>query len=500
MNIDNLDIIKQLTAEKENEKVEFKETTGQLERGMETLCAFLNGEGGTVLFGVTDKGKIIGQDLSDKTKREIAEAINRLEPTAAVQISYVPLQDSEKKVITFHVEDARLNRPFCYKGRAYMRVESVTTTMPQSRYNELLIQREEIRHGWETYPNTDLKLTDLDETEIRKTVRLGVECGRLPETTGSDISTILEKLEVLENGVLKNAAAVLFAKKKLAHYPQNLLRLARFKGTDKTVFIDNQRVHGNLFQLLDAAMSFIFKHLSLSGTTDTLEREEHLEIPYKAIREAVINALCHRSYRDAGGSVAIAIYDDRVEIENPGSFPSGWDMKRIKSEHGSKPRNPLIADTLYIRKVLESWGRGINLMIEECQKSGLPEPEYQIAVDEVKLIFRHKVTGQEAGQVTGQVTGQEAGQVTGQVTGQEAGQVTGQVMLLVSALGNDVLSLKEIMERLSLKGRDNFLTTYLNPALKEGLIEQTHPENPKHRNQKYRLTETGKVVLLKVNG
>lgn len=488
MNIDNLDIIKQLTAEKENEKVEFKETTGQLERGMETLCAFLNGEGGTVLFGVTDKGKIIGQDLSDKTKREIAEAINRLEPTAAVQISYVPLQDSEKKVITFHVEDARLNRPFCYKGRAYMRVESVTTTMPQSRYNELLIQREEIRHGWETYPNTDLKLTDLDETEIRKTVRLGVECGRLPETTGSDISTILEKLEVLENGVLKNAAAVLFAKKKLAHYPQNLLRLARFKGTDKTVFIDNQRVHGNLFQLLDAAMSFIFKHLSLSGTTNTLEREEHLEIPYKAIREAVINALCHRSYRDAGGSVAIAIYDDRVEIENPGSFPSGWDMKRIKSEHGSKPRNPLIADTLYIRKVLESWGRGINLMIEECQKSGLPEPEYQIAVDEVKLIFRHKVTGQEAGQVTGQVTGQEAG------------QVTGQVMLLVSALGNDVLSLKEIMERLSLKGRDNFLTTYLNPALKEGLIEQTHPENPKHRNQKYRLTETGKVVLLKVNG
>ena len=488
MNIDNLDIIKQLTAEKENEKVEFKETTGQLERGMETLCAFLNGEGGTVLFGVTDKGKIIGQDLSDKTKREIAEAINRLEPTAAVQISYVPLQDSEKKVITFHVEDARLNRPFCYKGRAYMRVESVTTTMPHSRYNELLIQREEIRHGWETYPNTDLKLTDLDETEIRKTVRLGVECGRLPETTGSDISTILEKLEVLENGVLKNAAAVLFAKKKLAHYPQNLLRLARFKGTDKTVFIDNQRVHGNLFQLLDAAMSFIFKHLSLSGTTDTLEREEHLEIPYKAIREAVINALCHRSYRDAGGSVAIAIYDDRVEIENPGSFPSGWDMKRIKSEHGSKPRNPLIADTLYIRKVLESWGRGINLMIEECQKSGLPEPEYQIAVDEVKLIFRHKVTGQEAGQVTGQVTGQEAG------------QVTGQVMLLVSALGNDVLSLKEIMERLSLKGRDNFLTTYLNPALKEGLIEQTHPENPKHRNQKYRLTETGKVVLLKVNG
>lgn len=82
---------------KEGGLVEFKETTGQLERGMETLCAFLNGNGGTVLFGVNDKGKIIGQDVSDKTKRDIADAINRLEPVTMIQISYVPLPDNEKK-------------------------------------------------------------------------------------------------------------------------------------------------------------------------------------------------------------------------------------------------------------------------------------------------------------------------------------------------------------------------------------------------------------------
>lgn len=479
MKIENLDTIKELIAGAESSRTEFKETTGQLERGMETLCAFLNGAGGTVLFGVNDNGKVIGQEVSDKTKRDIAEAINRLEPVAAVQISYIPLPGSEKKVIVFHVEESRLDRPFCYKGRAYMRVESVTTTMPQTKYNELLIQREEIRHGWETYPNPNLKLADLDEEEIRKTVRLGLECGRLPETTGDDVPVILEKLNIYEDGVLKNAAAVLFAKRKLADYPQNLLRLARFKGTDKAVFMDNRRVHGNLFQLLDAAMSFIFKHLLLSGTTDTLEREEHLEIPYKAIRESVINSLCHRSYRDAGGSVAIAIYDDRVEIENPGSFPSGWDINRIKSEHGSKPHNPLIADTLYVRKVLESWGRGINLMIEECQKANLPEPEFQIASDEVKIIFRRKTAGQVAGQPTGQV----------------AGQPTRQVISLIGCIGGQALSVKEIMEQLSLKGRDNFLKSYLYPALQDGLVEQTHPEQANHPNQKYRLTDKGKDLL-----
>lgn len=475
------DINKLIVSDAETDSVEYKETTGQLERGMETLCAFLNKDGGTVLFGINDKKKVIGQEVADTTKRNIADAINRLEPAAAVLITYIPIPNSKKKVIVLHVEDSRRNRPFSYKGRPYMRVESVTSTMPQSKYNELLLKREETRHGWETYPNPELKLSDLDEEEIRKTVRLGIESGRLPETTGNEIPGILEKLNILENGILNNAAAILFAKRKLAQYPQNLLRLARFKGTDKTVFTDNQRVHGNLFQLLDAAMAFIFKHLSMSGTTETLEREEHLEIPYKAIREAVINSLCHRSYRDAGGSVAIAVYDDRLEIENPGSFPSGWDMARIRSEHGSKPRNPLIADTLYIRKVLESWGRGINLIIDECQKAGLPEPEYRITADEVKLIFRYK----------------PAGQPTGQPTGQPAGQPTKQVASLIKCLDGQTLSVREIMEFLALKGRDNFLKSYLYPALQDNLITQTHPEQANHPDQKYRLTDKGMDLLKK---
>lgn len=175
MIIENLDIVKRLIDEKENGQVEFKETTGQLERGMETLCAFLNGNGGTVLFGVNDKGKIIGQEVSDKTKRDMAEAINRLEPVAMVRISYAPLPDSEKKVIIFRVEDSTLNRPFCYKGRPYMRVESATTTMPQTAYNDLLLQRDGNRYRWELLENRNLTLQHLDTNEVLKTVRLGIE-------------------------------------------------------------------------------------------------------------------------------------------------------------------------------------------------------------------------------------------------------------------------------------------------------------------------------------
>lgn len=97
--------------------------------------------------------------------------------------------------------------------------------------------------------------------------------------------------------------------------------------------------------------------------------------------------------------------------------------------------------------------------------------------DEVRLIFRFKTAGQVAGQATG--------------------QVAGQVASLIRCLGEQELSVKEIMECLSLKGRDNFLNTYLNPALKAELIVQTHPEKPKHPKQKYRLTEKGKALMKK---
>ena len=479
MKIDNPDMISSLIAGKESGQVEFKETTGQLERGMETLCAFLNGEGGTVLFGVTDKGKIIGQEVSDKTKRDIGEAINRLEPTAVVHISYVPLQDSDKKVIVFNVENTGAKRPFSYKGRPYMRVESVTTTMPQSRYNELLLLRDGNRCRWELLDNRDLTLQHIDGNEVLKTVRLGIECGRLPEDTGNDIPDILEKFGLLKNGVPNHAAAVLFGRHENMEYPQCLLRLARFKGTDKTVFMDSQRLHGNFFQLLNAAMAFIFKHLSLSGTTDTLEREEHLTIPYKAIREGVLNALTHRSYRDAGGSVGIAIYDDRVEIENPGTFPHDWNLDKIKSDHESKPQNPMIANVLYKRKVLESWGRGIGLMLSECRKANLPEPEYITDATSVRLIFRYEPIHRPS---------------TDQAPTKYRPS-TDQVFALIKVFDNIELSVREIMEGLGLNHRPTFRTNYLHPALNEGYVTLLYPEQPSHPKQKYRLTDKGKGLL-----
>ncbi len=332
-----------LIKKNESKTLEFKETTGQLERAMETLCAFLNSEGGFILFGVTDKGKIVGQDVRDKTKRDLSEAIRHIEPFAAIQTYYVPVPETKKYVVVIQVIEDKYERPFTYKGRAYFRLESTTSIMSQNTYNQLLILRDEVKYRWESRTNEFLSIEDLDKEEILKTVRLGIEYGRLPESTGNDIPVILEKLNLIRNGKLIHAAAILFAKKELADYPQCLLRMARFKGIDKQVFIDNSQTRGNVFRQLDDAMSFFFKHLSLSGSVNEIIREENLSVPIIALRESVVNALCHRQYRTPGGSVGIAIYDDRVEIENVGAFPMDISIEKLKSNHRSEPQNPLIA-------------------------------------------------------------------------------------------------------------------------------------------------------------
>lgn len=97
-------------------------------------------------------------------------------------------------------------------------------------------------------------------------------------------------MQLLNDGIPNNAVATLFST-NIYEYPQFRLRMARFRGTDKNEFIDNQRVEGNFFDLLDAGMAFFFKHLSLSGKIVGFVREEHLEIPAEALRETLVNAL-----------------------------------------------------------------------------------------------------------------------------------------------------------------------------------------------------------------
>lgn len=385
-----LEELKKLIAADEGETLEVKESTGQRRDACETLCAFLNRDGGTVVFGVSRKGKLTGQLMADTTKRDLFEAFQKFEPAADIEVSYVPVDETHTAIVC-HV-DAGNRKPYIYDGKPHKRVQSSTTVMGQEEYERMLLARGGFRSEWEDQPNPELSLDDLDLDAIRGTARKAVRVGRLDESIDTEnAAALLDHFKLRRNGVLLNGAAVLFGKADRIDYPQLEIKMGWFKGTDQRVFLDNSHVQGNVFKLMYAAIAFCFKHLNLAAwTSGKIERDEELEIPADALREALVNAFAHRSYENRRQTIYLAIYDDRVEIKNPGRFPSNFDLARLYSppiQH-SEPRNEKIAHVLYLRKSIETWGRGLTRIADECNRVGLPVPEVKEEYGCVTTVFK----------------------------------------------------------------------------------------------------------------
>ncbi len=375
--------IQELAAAGESETVEFKKSTAQLPRAGESLCAFLNSGGGRVLIGVKNNGDPAGQLVSEKTLGEIGRMLGRIEPPAPVSPLRARRPDSACEVLVFDAPNRPDLVPFVYDGRPYTRLGTNTVRMEQVRYQELLLARSHTRHRWENRPADGITVEDLDSEEILRTVRLGIAAGRLPESTGESIPSILERFQLLSEGVPLNAAVALFGRfgtgrGLAADYPQCLLQLARFKGRTKGEFLDQRQIHGHCFAVVDESMLFLHRHLPVAGRIQPglFERVDEPLFPVEALREALVNAVCHRDYALAGGSVRVAVYDDRLEIWSDGLLPPGIELADLKREHRSWPRNPLLAEVLFRRKLVERWGRGTQRIVELCIEAGHPEPEF----------------------------------------------------------------------------------------------------------------------------
>lgn len=382
----NLESLRPIVALGESDQREFKKTTGELRGGMESLCAFLNGSGGQVFFGVTEAGKIRGQDISDATLQEVAREIVKLDPPATVMQSRISVE-ATREVLVLEVSPGP-QAPYCYNGRPYRRVTSTTSLMPQAEYKRRLLERSHALRRWENQVAARYRPADLDLEEIRWTLSDAREAGRLAAPT-TDPLDALEKLKVIDNGQILQAAVVAFAKEMLPEYPQCALRLARFRGTTKNEFLDQRQITGHAFHLLREAELFLRRHLPVRGRLEpgVMQRQDEPLFPLAALREALVNALCHRDYSIHGGAVSVAIYDDRLEIESAGLLPFGLTVLDLKRKHPSKPRNPLLANLFYLRGLIERWGSGTQRLVELCVKAGHPEPQFEEAAGSVTVTF-----------------------------------------------------------------------------------------------------------------
>lgn len=370
--------LERLISKDETKNIELKKSTGELREGMHSACAFLNSDGGILVFGVTPSLKILGQIVSESTRRDIAQMLAGIEPAVTPVIEYVdiPGKPNHQVIVLKFNPWVYGDDPYTFHGRPYYRLDGITEIMPRSMYEERVRINMPHEYSWEMRTAEKYSIKDLDCGMIRGAVCRGIEEKRMSVGAQKEpIKVILEKWNLLDGGKLRNAAVFLFSKKFSFDYE---IRMARFRGTDKIYFIDNQQAHGNFFELLDAGMSFFVKHLFLSKEIKGSKKEERLEVPAVALREALINTLCHRDYDIYQCSIGIAIYDDRIEIESPGLLPRELTPKTIKRSHQSYPRNDVLATVLYQTTYLEKSGSGIKRIMDACKAEGSPLPFWSV--------------------------------------------------------------------------------------------------------------------------
>lgn len=321
-----------------------------------------------------------------------AQELQNIEPPVFPSIERVPLPTGREVLVVSVELGAR--RPYVYRGEAYRRVGATNRRVGREEYNQMLLEQLHSTARWESEPALGWRVADLDISEIVRTLEEAIRRGRAEDPGTRDPMEILRGLGLVRGKHLLRAAAVLFARydRLLPDYPQCLLRVARFKGIDKTEFLDNRQFTANAFELLVRADRFLRENLPIAGRVvpNLFERVDDPLYPPLALREAVANAICHRDYAIGGGSIGLAIYDDRLEITSSGILHFGLTSDDLLRPHESLLWNPLIAAVFYRRGIIETWGRGTLKMAELTEQAGLPRPEFEEMAGALVVRFRSR--------------------------------------------------------------------------------------------------------------
>ena len=247
--------------------------------------------------------------------------------------------------------------PYFAYGRAYIRVADEDRQLSAKELEGLILRKNKDKLRWDTEVCKEAKITDISATKVKSFLK---GSGLKYDT----VHNALEKLKLMSDGKLLNTAAILFARKPQAFFSNARLRCAVFNTTDTSFTIDMQDFEGDLFYLIEKAEGYILKNIHIGMKLEGLRRIDVPEIDKSAFREAIINAFCHRDYREFD-SVNIAVFKDSVEIRSPGLLYGGLTIETIRTKMVSERRNEMIAEMLHRVHFIEKWGRGIKLILSK---------------------------------------------------------------------------------------------------------------------------------------
>jgi len=363
----------------ESQFVENKQSLGELKDIIDSVASFATCQGGTIRIGIRPNGDHVGVQIGRTTLEDLARDIKlNTDPPQFPSITFDG--DEQNAIISVQVDGSAVKPVFAY-GRPYKRVGRSNQRLSREEVQRLM----EITTGrtWDALPCPGLIITDLDNAAIRDFLK------RAGQDTTTETMTVLRNLALVNaQGELVNAAALLFTGSPQWYIPQAQLQCARFAGTSSVQFIDEATYTGPVFAQLDYSLKFVTRNTKQAiRITGKPEHDVVPEYPVEAIREAVINAICHRNYTEPG-MVQVRIYDDRLEVWNPGNLPPELTIAQLYHEHSSHPRNPRLAGAFHHAGLIERWGTGTLRIITACQLHGIGQPEFSTMSGNFIVRFR----------------------------------------------------------------------------------------------------------------
>nr|VFJ53794.1 MAG: Predicted transcriptional regulator, contains HTH domain [Candidatus Kentron sp. FM]VFJ64070.1 MAG: Predicted transcriptional regulator, contains HTH domain [Candidatus Kentron sp. FM]VFK14093.1 MAG: Predicted transcriptional regulator, contains HTH domain [Candidatus Kentron sp. FM] len=353
----------------EGPTTEFKQSGADKSLGRE-ICAFANAAGGTILIGVTDAGGIVGVGNHNRLKSQVQSSAHSAEPPIVVEM------ESINDVLCVRIPKQH-KRPYSFGGKFFMREGASSQQMSRDGIRESFFREGQIHFDATYCPDYNLRddLTDdiwgrfAERANIRKNV---------------DKMITLRNLHLVKDGRMTYAGAWLLCNDITFYTLSAGVTCVMFRGTTNAHILDRRDFTGDLYSLYEDCMAYMQSRLNTALIPHARGRDERLELPEDALREALANAIAHRDYRSTA-NVCVRIYHDRLQIETPGGLPAG--MREEDLGYKSVPRNPLLFDLLLRMNLVEKIGSGIQRIRDLCREHGVGEPVFDVNEDWVTVIF-----------------------------------------------------------------------------------------------------------------
>lgn len=362
---------------KENQNVEWKESWR--DEYLKWICGFANAQGGKLYIGCDDNGNVVGVEDSSKL---LVDVPNKIRNFMSVVADVNLLMQGDKEYIEIYVPPYPV--AISYKGVYYYRSGSTLQTLSGQELESFILRKRGA--SWDNMPLPGFSIADIEDSLIDKFRKMAIRKGRLDtDILVESKHDLMERLRLTNAGCYTNAAMLLFSKNPDKWLVGAYTKIGFFENDANLIYQDE--VHGSIFEQADVILNLIrLKYMKAKITYEGVQRIERYFVPEAALREAVMNALCHKQYESCN-PIQISVYEDKLYISNCCSLPTDWTVEHLMSKHASRPYNTAIANVLYLSGLIENWGRGIEKICLACREDKSPPPEYVVSSGDIMIKF-----------------------------------------------------------------------------------------------------------------